>query len=192
MLAELGFEGMTVDLVAARAGAARATVYRRWPTKVELVLGAVRRLGPDGVDPGQLPDTGSLRGDLLAASRPEADGDQQRRIRVVAGLHALAGREPRIAALLNEGGIDPWIEVNRVLITRAVQRGEFGPVHVDTLAQVVPAMCTCRVAVQGLPVTPAYATALIDHVLLPAMRGAHPADAAGPHTQPPNRRGRTP
>lgn len=53
-----------------------------------------------------------------------------------------------------------------------MDRGEYGPVDVETLAQVIPAMYTCRVAVQGLPVTREYATALIDGVLLPAMRGA--------------------
>ena len=75
---------------------------------------------------------------------------------------------------VTDGGMQPWIEANRILIQRAVHRGEFGPVDVDALAQVLPLMCTCRAAVQQLPITPEYSRALIDGVLLPAMRGAQP------------------
>lgn len=175
VLAEVGYEGTTVDIVAARAQAARATVYRRWATKADLVLDAVARLGPDEIDLAQLPDTGSLRDDLFAASQPETTPDQWRRVRIISGLHTAAAREPRIAAVLTGGGVQPWIEVNRILIRRAVDRGEYGPVEVDALAQVIPLMCTARVAVQQLPITPDYAAALIDSVLLPALRGAAPA-----------------
>ena len=73
--------------------------------------------------------------------------------------------------MLTDGGLEPWIEANRILIQRAVDRGEYGPVDVDGLSQVLPLMCTCRVAVQQLPITPEYSIALIDGVLLPAMRG---------------------
>ena len=172
VLAEAGYDGTTVDLVAARAGAARATVYRRWPTKVELVADALRRLAPDEVDLAQLPDTGTLRGDLLASTRVQRADEADRRSRVVAGLQAAANREPRLAAVLTGSGTEPWIEANRILIRRAVDRGEYGPVDVEALAQVIPLMCTCRVAVQRLPVTREYSIALIDGVLLPALRGA--------------------
>lgn len=172
VLADAGYDGTTIDLVAARAGAARATVYRRWATKLDLVADAVRRLAPDEIDLGALPDTGTLRDDLIAAIQPEDAGQAQRRTRVVAGLQTAAGREPRLAAVLTGSGTGPWIEANRILIQRAVDRGEYGPVDVDALAQVMPLMCTCRVAVQQLPVTREYSVALIDGVLLPALRGA--------------------
>lgn len=171
VLAESGYDGTTIDLVAARAGAARATVYRRWATKVELVADALRRLAPDEVDLEHLPDTGTLRGDLLAASRPEDADESRRRVRVVSAVQIAANREPRLAAVLTESGTGPWIAANRVLIQRAVDRGEYGPADVEALAQVIPLMCTSRVAVQQLPVTPEYALALIDGVLLPALRG---------------------
>ena len=61
MLAEQGYEGMTIDMVAAQAGMARATVYRRWATKADLVLEAVSRMSHSDVNLDQLPDTGSLR-----------------------------------------------------------------------------------------------------------------------------------
>jgi AcrR family transcriptional regulator len=174
VLAETGYEGMTVDMVAVRAGAARATVYRRWPTKTDLVLDALKRLGPGTVDLELLPDTGTLRGDCIALIQPDTSAESERRVRVISGLQSVAGRDERIAGVLTDGGMEPWIEANRILIQRAVHRGEYGPVDVDALAQVLPLMCTCRVAVQQLAITPEYSLALIDGVLLPAMRGAQP------------------
>ena len=171
VLAEAGYEGTTVDLVAARAGAARATVYRRWPTKAELVAGALRRLAPEQVDLGALPDTGSLRDDLIASIQPNTEEQARRRTRVVSALQAAAAREPLLAEILSGSGTAPWIEVNRVLIQRAVDRGEYGPADVASLAQVIPLMCTSRIAVQALPVTREYSIDLIDGVLLPALRG---------------------
>ncbi|XVV15080.1 TetR/AcrR family transcriptional regulator [Actinoplanes sp. CA-131856] len=174
VLAETGYESMTIDMVAVRAGTARATVYRRWPTKIDLVLSAVKRLAPGPVDLDRLPDTGSLRGDCIALMQPDTSEQAERRVRVISGLQSIAGRDERIAAVLTDGGMQPWIDANRLLIERAIDRGEYGPVDVDALSQVLPLMCTCRVAVQQLPITPEYSIALIDEVLLPAMRGAQP------------------
>jgi AcrR family transcriptional regulator len=64
LLGELGYEGMTMDAVAARAHASKTTIYKRWPGKAELVRAAV-----DNYAAGRLTaaaDTGSLRGDLMA------------------------------------------------------------------------------------------------------------------------------
>ncbi len=179
VLAETGYDGMTIDMVAVRAGVARATVYRRWPTKIDLVLQAVRRLAPEPVDADRLPDTGSLRGDCIALMQPDTSEEAERRVRVISGLQSIASRDERIAAVLTDGGMQPWIDANRLLIQRAVDRGQYGTVDVDVLAQVLPLMCTCRVAVQQLPITPEYSIGLIDTVLLPAMRGASPD-----HTRP--------
>ena len=65
LVAEVGYERVTVNAIAARAHASKATMYRRWPGKAELVADAVRRHADRGVTAA--PDTGSLRGDLLAA-----------------------------------------------------------------------------------------------------------------------------
>jgi AcrR family transcriptional regulator len=65
LLAEVGYERMTVDAIAARARASKATIYRRWPGKAEVVAEALRRQAEAG--PSGLEDTGTLRGDLLKA-----------------------------------------------------------------------------------------------------------------------------
>src|ERR1700753_60662 len=66
VLAETGYDGMTIDMVAARAKAGKATLYRRWASKPELVLEAVACMKSKGLDLASPPDTGTLRGDLVA------------------------------------------------------------------------------------------------------------------------------
>src|SRR3954468_25112873 len=67
LLAEVGYDRATVEAVAARAGVSKPTIYRRWPGgKAEIVADAIRAKRADGA---VLPDTGSLRGDLLAMLR---------------------------------------------------------------------------------------------------------------------------
>ena len=66
ILAETGFDGMTIDMVATRAKAGKATLYRRWPSKNELVIDAVACMKQADLDQSRLPDTGTLRGDLVA------------------------------------------------------------------------------------------------------------------------------
>src|SRR6187397_2503070 len=66
LLAERGFDGMTMDAVADRAGAGKATLYRRWPSKVELTVDAIVCGRGVATTIDDIPDTGSLRGDLLS------------------------------------------------------------------------------------------------------------------------------
>src|SRR5271165_3463260 len=63
LVAEIGYERVTVDAIAARARASKATMYRKWPGKAELVADALRRQAEG--QSAELPDTGSARGDLL-------------------------------------------------------------------------------------------------------------------------------
>jgi AcrR family transcriptional regulator len=66
-LAEAGFARLTMESVAARAKTGVAVLYRRWPNKTDLVLGAIRHYGT--THPVDVPDTGSLRGDMIALLR---------------------------------------------------------------------------------------------------------------------------
>lgn len=171
VLGEQGYDRMTIDLVAARAGMARATVYRRWATKADLVLEAVSHLSDGDVDADRLPDTGTLRGDMTAMIRPFDAAEQQVRIRAMAGLFALAGSDDRLADAAIQAGIGPWTEVNRTLMQRAIDRGEFPPpTDLNALAELIPMMCVSR-AVQQLPITRQFCLTLIDAVIIPAMRG---------------------
>ncbi len=171
VLAEAGYEGMTIDMVAARAGAARATVYRRWATKADLVLAAAARLSESDVGLDHLPDTGSFRQDVIALFVPDAPGDQQMRLQALIGLLMLARTDKRLADAATRAGIGPWIEANRVLMQRAVDRGEFPPADIEAIAQVIPMMCISR-AVQQEPITREFSLTLLDGVIIPALRGS--------------------
>lgn len=172
VLAEQGYEGTTIDLVAGRAGMARATVYRRWPTKADLVVDAVSRMSQGDVAAEQLPDTGTLRGDMVAMIRPFDEEEQQVRIQAMVSLLAVARADDRLTAVTKNAGIGPWIQASRLLIQRAVDRGEYPPpADLDTLAEVIPRLCVSR-AVQRLPITREFSIALIDRVILPALRGS--------------------
>lgn len=181
VLAEVGYDRMTIDAVAVRAGAARATVYRRWPTKAQLMLDAVARMTGADIDPSALPDTGSLREDMVATIADQSAAEQQVRIQVLASLLLLAKTDRSLADAALGEGIGPWITVNRELLQRAIDRGEFPEADVDTLAQVIPMMCVAR-AVQQQPITREFSLALIDGVILPAMRGG--SAEAGRHPFP--------
>lgn len=171
MLAEVDYAGMTMDMVALRAKAGKATVYRRWASKEELVLDAIARMAELEVGLDRLPDTGTLRGDLLALFKPNALADERRRLSVMAGVRSMLASHPGLAVAANAASIGRWVEVNRVLMRRAADRGEVDPnADIETLAQVIPSMVAYRASIARDAVGPDFIVTLIDGVLLPALR----------------------
>ena len=171
VLAEVGYTGMTMDMVAVRARAGKATVYRRWSSKETLVLDAVARMERSQIDPGRLPDTGTLRGDLVALMTPETLVDEGHRLRVMAGLASLLSHHPALAEAVNVALHEPWVAVNRVLMERALDRGEISAsADIDTISSVIPSMAAYRVLIQRKLVDREFFLSLIDGLLLPAAR----------------------
>lgn len=173
LLVEIGFDAMSMDMVAERARAGKATLYRRWSSKVALTLDAVAHMTHLEVDVQALPDTGSLRADMLALIRPESLSSGERRLKIRSALGALIASQADVAQAINAASVQPWIDANRVLIQRAVDRGEFAStVEVEMLAHVVPSLAAYRVDVQRKSLDRAFIVSLIDGVLMPALRGA--------------------
>lgn len=175
VLAEVGYERMTMDAVAARAKAGKATVYRRWASKSELVRDAVAHLRAPEVSLDQLPDTGTLRGDLLAfVTRANAE-EEERKLKIVSGLSSQMQHDPTLLEAVSGALMEPWTDLNRLLMRRGIDRGEL-PAHTDVelLSRVVPHMASYRALVLHEPVDLDDMTALIDGILLPAIRGADP------------------
>lgn len=170
VLAETGYDGMTIDMVAARARAGKATLYRRWPSKAELVIDAVACMKKGDFDPANLPDTGTLRGDLVAMIKPPAIEDGERKLQIVAGLISMLSREPGLAEAVNAALVEPRAAANRILMRRAAERGEIAAdSDIETLAHVTPSMAAYRVLILRKPVDRAFLLSLIDGVLLPAL-----------------------
>ena len=118
--AEHGYAGLSIEDVAARAGVNKTTVYRRWPTKADLVLAALIALRGD--DP-ELPDTGSLREDLLAILRHRAAHMITPHRRAIMHAFFLSHAEPELRSLIQrlrrERPAIPPLEIER-----AIRRGE--------------------------------------------------------------------
>ncbi|CDJ99874.1 Regulatory protein TetR [Microbacterium sp. C448] len=169
ILAEEGFDGMTIDMVATRAKAGKATLYRRWPSKAELVLDAIGCMKAADLSPDKLPDTGTLRGDLIGMITSRTAEDAERRLRVMAGVAALLTREPDLTDAASAVLMAPRIAAIRGLLERALARGEVrADADLAALAELLPAMAAFRGLVERKPIDREYQIALIDGILLPA------------------------
>lgn len=170
VLAETGYDGMTIDMVAARARAGKATLYRRWPSKAELVIDAVACMKRGDLDYSALPDTGTLRGDLVAMIKPHSIEDGERKLKLMAGLMSMLSRAPELAEAANAAIVEPRAAVNRTLMRRAIDRGEISPdCDIETLSLIAPSMAAYRVLILRKPVDEGFLVSLIDSVLLPAV-----------------------
>jgi AcrR family transcriptional regulator len=170
VLAETGYDGMTIDMVAARAKAGKATMYRRWPSKSELVMDAVACMKKGDIDFDRLPDTGTLRGDLIAMIRPPSIKDAETKLKIMAGLVSMLTRNPELADAANAAMVEPRAAVNRIFFNRAIERGEISPdCDIETLSLVTPSMAAYRVLILRKPVDRAFLISLIDGVLMPAV-----------------------
>ncbi|MEV4687394.1 TetR/AcrR family transcriptional regulator [Microbacterium sp. LWH3-1.2] len=169
VLAETGYDGMTIDMVAARAKAGKATVYRRWASKPELVLDAVACMKAKDLDLESLPDTGTLRGDLVAMVRSPTIQESQRKLQVMAGIVSMIARDPELAAAAREAIIEPRAAANRILFRRAIDRGEIASdVDIEALCLIGPAMVAYRTLMLREPVDRDFMITTIDRVVLPA------------------------
>ncbi|WP_382305150.1 TetR/AcrR family transcriptional regulator [Herbiconiux sp. UC225_62] len=178
VLAEEGYDGMTIDMVAARAKAGKATLYRRWASKGELVVDAVACMKQGDLDHTRLPDTGTLRGDLIAMIKPRTMEDAERKLQIMGGLMSVLSRNPELSDAINTAIIEPRAEVNRILLRRARDRGEISPdVDIDALALVSPSMASYRTLVLKKPVDREFLVSLIDGVILPAAGVRSPVGA---------------
>jgi AcrR family transcriptional regulator len=169
VLAETGYDGMTIDMVATRAKAGKATLYRRWPSKADLVLDAVVCMKSKDIDLDALPDTGTLRGDLVAMVKPPSIRESERKLKVMAGIASMIARSPELAAAAQNALVEPRASINRVFFRRAIDRGEIpADADVERLCMIAPAMVAYRVLMLGKPVDRDFLIWTIDQVVLPA------------------------
>ncbi|GAB2462337.1 AcrR family transcriptional regulator [Conyzicola lurida] len=168
VLAETGYDGMTIDMVAAKAKAGKATLYRRWASKGELVIEAVACMKQ--VDPEDVPDTGTLRGDLVAMIKPPAIHDAERKVRVMAGLTSMISRDPELADAAYAAIVEPRAAVNRRLLRRAIDRGEIpAGTDIETVSLISQSMATYRAVMLRKPVDREFLLSVIDGVLMPLL-----------------------
>jgi AcrR family transcriptional regulator len=150
LLMEVGYDELTVDEVARRAGVHKTTVYRRWPTKPGLVADAVREQSAEAVP---IPDTGSLLGDLRQLARDVAGNVSSegpgRRTRTIV---AAAASSSELATHVNAFWSHRLERCSRI-VQRAVERGELASaVDPDLVIEALVGPIWLRLLVTGEPI----------------------------------------
>jgi AcrR family transcriptional regulator len=167
-LQAVGYARLTMEGVAACAHTGKAALYRRWPRKEDLVVDALDHAMPSLVE---LPDTGSLREDLLALLRRMAAMANSATGCALRCLLAEVDREHPFARLLHERVFAPRKQAFRTVLERAADRGQVRPGAAGQLvADVGPALVIQRFLAEGPPVPDDYVVSVLDEVVLPLLR----------------------
>lgn len=173
LLTEVGYERMTVEEVAARAGVHKTTVYRRWPSKPELVFDAV---GTNSAEAVPVPDAGNLRDDLRAFARSVAanigtEGGARRSRSVVAA--AITAGE--LGEVMQQFWADRFAAA-RPIVERAIERGELpADTDPDLIIETLIGPLWVRLLLTGRPVTADLADRAGNLVASGATRPGEPA-----------------
>ncbi|KAB2388878.1 TetR/AcrR family transcriptional regulator [Actinomadura montaniterrae] len=169
-LSENGYDGFTMDRVAARAGTSKTAIYRRWPSRTALAFAAYKQMVARPQDP---PDTGDLRSDVLELLHAAADRmDSPVQSQIIRGLVIDARREPEVMADLRDEFGQGAPGTMLTILARAVARGE---ARRDSL---IPRIATLPIALLRNeylmfgpgPVSDQVITEIVDQVFLPLVR----------------------
>jgi AcrR family transcriptional regulator len=166
LLQEHGYDGLTVDAVASAARASKATVYRRWPSKAELVLAAFN----EGVRQVAVPpNTGTLRGDLLQVG--EICGEQvHQHASTIRAVLVEASRHPELNDALQHQFIEQRKALVQHILRQAVERGEIAEAALaDELWDLLPGYLIFRSIIPGSPPTLRTVQALVDNFIIPGL-----------------------
>lgn len=160
---EVGYEGLSMECVASRAGVGKTTIYRRYPTKLDLVIAVSHALG-DGMVPK--PDTGSVRADLVAIAQGYTRMlTQSTSGKAIPMMLAAKSRDPELARA-HESFVAQRRQLVASVVQRGIDRGELPPgTDPMLITDLVTGALFQRVLVTGQPVTDAYVEAMVDQVL---------------------------
>jgi AcrR family transcriptional regulator len=168
LLAEVGYGALTMDAVAAEAGVGKATIYRRWRTKEDLVADTIAEISRAEVTPA---DTGTLEGDLRemlhtivgAVNGPTGAATQ--------ALLSTVPHNPALAAAFRDGPAGVWAQAFGQIFARAEGRGELrAGLNGTVVAEAITAPIVQRWLITGSPVTEEYADEVLTQVVMPLLR----------------------
>ncbi len=177
-----GYDRLSMEGVAAAAGVGKATVYRRWSSKAELVIDAMAALKPaiDAID------TGSLDGDIELITAGSCSPQSQRLQQVMMSICSALPREPELLEAFKTRFTEPRIARIAAMLERSRVRGELGPeVDIAMAASLLPSLMLQRALMTGQPAGRAYAEQVVGSVLLPVLgRPARPISPPEPKDTP--------
>jgi AcrR family transcriptional regulator len=163
LLADSGYDGLTMAGVAQMAGVSTATLYRRWRSKDDLVVGVLK----EAADETPVPDTGSLEGDCRAVLRQlVANTNKPTAGPLLAGLISAMSHNRDLADALRTNLIAPRRAAFRVLLQRARARGEVAEgLDDDLVTDLFFGPVYQRLLITGRPLTPRVADRLAELVV---------------------------
>lgn len=166
LLQQHGYDGLTLDAVAASARASKATVYRRWPSKAELVVAAfiegIRQVAV-------APETGTLRGDLLRLGHLVCEQAFQHAGTIRAVLVEVS-RNPALNNAMQHQFLDQRKALVQHILRQAVERGEIDEAAIiDELWDLLPGYLIFRSIMASRPPTQRTVQTLVDGVIIPAL-----------------------
>jgi AcrR family transcriptional regulator len=168
LLADVGYGALTMDAVASEAGVGKATIYRRWRTKQDLVVDTISDL--NRVE-AMAPDTGSLEGDLRAIMRQMVAMITGPTGAATLSLLSTIPHQPALAQAFQEGPLAVWRQSFNDIWARAEQRGEIRPGLANSvIAETTSALLVQRWLLTGRPVDEAFADEVLETVVLPLIR----------------------
>ena len=170
LLSEFGYDRLTMDAVAARAHASKATIYRRWPDKAALVVDALHCMKGSMT----IPDTGSLIGDLAAITQWSINKENRADARLMLGLMTSLAHDAALREAFQERIVEPRTALLRQVFARAVSRGEISEDrNIDMLAALYPSMLFRRLMVTGELPDQQFAVDVMNDVILPLATAHH-------------------
>lgn len=166
LLQEHGYDRLTLDAVATTAHASKATLYRRWPTKAELVMAAfVEGTRQVAVDP----DTGTLRGDLLRLAESIC-AHVSTHAGTIRAVLVEVSRSPELDAMLQEQFLDQRKALMAHVLAQAVDRGEIEASAItEDLWDVLPGYLIYRSVLTGQAPSSRTVQDLVDNMLIPSL-----------------------
>ena len=166
LLVRDGYDRLSMEGVAGAAGVGKATVYRRWGSKADLVIDAMATLKP----PIDFIDTGSLDGDIELMIVASCSPHSQRLLQVMVSICSALPREPELLEAFKTRFTEPRIARITEMLIRAQRRGELGPdLDVAMAASLVPSLMLQRALMTGQPAGRVYVEQVVCSVLLPVL-----------------------
>lgn len=166
LLQQHGYERLTLDAVASTARASKATIYRRWASKAELVLAAFIQ----GVGHAEkAPDTGTLRGDLMQLGKVVCEHTRKQAGTIRAVLTEIASN-PRLADVMRGRLLGERKDLIDHILAQAIERGEITDAAItNELWDLLPGYLLFRSVITGRHPTHRTVQALVDEVLIPSL-----------------------
>ena len=178
LLLEVGYDRLTLDAVARRSRASKATLYRRWEGKPSLVVDAMVRAKQ--APTVEQHDTGTLRGDLISTFCGDHGMGSGSATGLLGSVITALASDPEFAELWRAAFVAPKVAVSQGIYTRAIERGEIRPdIDIDIIAPALAGILLHRSFVLGLVPDDAAVERVIDHVILPAV-GHHVTEVPTP------------